>query len=108
MFGKNKQIFHLHWNGIDIEIGYDPSWSPAYFENYEEALAHLECRAVAPEKARLPITETGYRSHFTPASAIEDEGGPVAYLQAWLDHAAQSREWQGYLDAQRQPMLFDM
>ena len=64
MYDQDQQIFPLHWNGIDIEISYDPSWSPAYSEIYGTHLAHLECHVVSPKKARLPITETGYKSHF--------------------------------------------
>jgi len=70
-------------------------------------MAHLECRTISPEKARLPITETGYRSHFTPAAIIEDGGGPVAFVQKWLDSEVQSPEWQDYLEEQKQPSLFD-
>jgi hypothetical protein len=107
MPSENKQIFPLHWNGIDIEVSYDPNWSPAYFEIYGEHMAHLECRTIVPEKARLPITETGYKSHFAPTSVFDNEGGPVAFIQKWLDSEAQSREWLDYLEEQRQPSLFD-
>lgn len=31
-----------------------------------------------------PISETGYRSHFVHPQHIEEEGGPVAHVQAWL------------------------
>ena len=107
MLDKDKQIFQLHWNGIDIEIGYDPSWSPAHFKIYGEHMAHLECRTIAPEKSRLPFTETGYRSHFALASVFDSEGGPVAFVQKWLDSEAQSPEWLDYLEEQKQPSLFD-
>lgn len=105
---RDKQIYAMHWQGIDIEVTYIPNWSEAYRENYGEPLTHLTCCAIYPHKARLPITETGYRSHFTSASLIEDEGGPVAFLSAWLDSEAKSHDWQNYLEAQRQPMLFDI
>ena len=108
MIKRDKQVYAMHWQGIDIELTYCPSWSKAYYNTYGDALAHLECRAIYPHKARLPITETGYRSHFVAACHVEAEGGPVAYLTAWLDEAAQSADWQRHLEAQRQPMLFDM
>jgi orotate phosphoribosyltransferase len=54
----------------------------------------------------LPITETGYLSHFVAADAIDEAGGPVAYVVAWLDRAAQDKEWKSRIEAQRQLSLF--
>jgi hypothetical protein len=39
--------------------------------------------AVQPPREPLPITETGYKSHFVAIEAIETAGGPVAY--AWRE-----------------------
>lgn len=55
--------------------------------------AHLEVRSIAPERAQLTITETCYRFHFLHAEAIDDAGGPTAYVTAWLCYMATSREW---------------
>lgn len=92
----------IDWRGIRIEISYNPSWSESYARIYGYPLAHLEVRSIAPDKAALPITATGYRSHFTPAQVIEENGGPVAFVLAWLAEAEQSPEWQ----ARRQLDLF--
>jgi hypothetical protein len=91
------------WRGITVEIRYEERWlgSDGPFST-----AHLEVRAVAPERAILPITETGYRSHFTPASVIADAGGPVAFVEAWLDHEAESSAWKTREAAARQMSLF--
>lgn len=43
--------------------------------------------------AQIPITETGYRSHFLPDGNVEEHGGPEAYVLAWLDHEADSAAW---------------
>lgn len=43
--------------------------------------------------AQIPITETGYRSHFLPDGIVEDHGGPEAYVLALLDHEADSDAW---------------
>lgn len=60
---------------------------------YGYRLAHLEIEAVEPAKSPLPMTETGYRSHFGSADDVDAEGGPVAFVRASLEHAAQSPEW---------------
>lgn len=54
----------------------------------------------------LPVTETGYRSHFTSREAVEAEGGPVAYARKWLDCEAMSDAWKAREAAARQMSLF--
>ena len=58
------------------------------------------------DDAQIPITETGYRSHFSPSGIVEEHGGPEAYVLAWLDHAAQSDAWKQKAEAARQLSLF--
>lgn len=45
--------------------------------------AHLEI--VTADRSPHPISETGYRSHFCPRVEVEDAGGPLAYVTAWLE-----------------------
>lgn len=80
----------LVWEGVTLSISYEPSWL-GMSEDYGPA--HLEIHVVEPERAPLPITETGYRSHFLARALVEEAGGPVAYVRQWLDEAAQDREW---------------
>ncbi|MCW5968106.1 MAG: hypothetical protein KIT57_06305 [Blastocatellales bacterium] len=49
-----------------------------------------------------PITETGYRSHFTTAHAVAAMGWPVALVPTWLDEEAESPAWQRQAAATRQ------
>ena len=96
----------LDWCGIAIEVCYCPSWSESYEEIYGYPLAHLTVEAVTPANVPLPISETGYRSYFTRPDLIEAEGGPVAFVRAWLDHEAQSDEWKQQQEKSRQLTLF--
>ena len=96
----------LQWDGITIEVRYDPDWSPAYRDIYGYPLAHLEIEAVIPAKAALPMTETGYLSHFGAPADVDAEGGPVAFVRAWLDHEAQSPAWKAAQAERRQLALF--
>jgi len=93
------QIYRFHWQGIEIEAIYTPlKWG---------VIAHLEVRSIRPERARLPITETGYRSHFHPPGTIEAHGGDVvAQVIAWLDGEAAKPAWRRYAEASRQGELF--
>lgn len=94
------QTFRIEWQGIGIEVRWAARWtsSTAY------PIAHLEL--VSDGRAKLPVTETGYRSHFTNRETVEDHGGPVAFAIAWLDHEAQSDAWKRYIDASKQLTLF--
>lgn len=67
------------WRGITIEIRYEERWLDS---DGPYSTAHLELRALEPERAPLPMTETGYRSHFAPASVIAEAGGPVAFVRS--------------------------
>jgi hypothetical protein len=82
-----KEIHRIVWRGIAVDIGYDPVWLNLTAIK-GSAPAHLELRAVEPERAPLPVTETGYRSHFTTSDIVANAGGPAAYVVAWLDREA--------------------
>ena len=102
---RSIEIHALLWRGVEIEITYEASWL-GMDPSREFATAHLTVTAKSPERARLPITETGYRSHFIQAEEIAEAGGPVAYVTEWLDHMARSREWIAYEQSSRQLSLF--
>jgi hypothetical protein len=88
--------FATDWAGIPLSIRYCPDWC--------SITAHLEISS--RDGQPLPITETGYRSHFTSTDAIEAEGGPVSFACAWLDHAAQSPAWQDAQESRHQLSFF--
>jgi hypothetical protein len=83
------QTHRFTWQGIEIEASYTPlKWN---------VIAHLEIRSVNPERQRLPITDTGYRSHFHSPGTIEANGGDVvAQVIAWLDEEAAKPAWRPY------------
>ena len=93
------QTYRFTWRGIGVEAIYTPlKW---------QAIAHLEVRSIAPMGAPLPISETGYRSHFHQPGTVEAHGGDVvAQVIAWLDEEAASPEWRRHEEAIRQLSLF--
>jgi hypothetical protein len=95
----DQRTYRFHWQGIEIEAVYVPlQW---------KTIAHLEVRSITPEGAPLPITETGYRSHFHQPGTIEGLGGDVvAQVIAWLDEEAKKPAWRTYVEASRQGRLF--
>ncbi|UWR13357.1 hypothetical protein [Sulfitobacter mediterraneus] len=91
----NKISLQLTWQDIPIAISVDAEWLGG-------DMVHLEFRASEP----LPITSTGYRSHFMARSAWEEIDDLAVHVLAWLDEKAQSKAWQNHRDARRQPSLF--
>lgn len=96
---QQLQAYRFKWEGIEIEATYDPvRWG---------VIAHLEIESINPPRAPLPITETGYKSHFHPCGTVEANGGDVvAQIIAWLDEEAVKPEWRRYVQASRQGELF--
>ena len=93
---SDKQLESLTWEDIEIETSYSPSDIMGY--------AHLELRTKNKEK--LPVTETGYRSHFLKQGVVEEAGGPTAFVLAWLDMEANDPMWRRQQAAANQLELF--
>lgn len=67
---------------------------------------HIEVETLAPKKAALPISDTGYRSHFMSPLELADASGPVTFVTAWLDREAHSKDWQKRQTVRAQGDLF--
>jgi hypothetical protein len=98
--------YEIKWQGIAIEVRYTPDWLGMLAGGSRYGTAHLEIEAVMPAKTPLPMTETGYKSHFCQPEEIEREGGPAAFAVAWLEAAAQLPQWKAAQRKARQLTLF--
>lgn len=97
---QHPQTHRFTWQGIEIEATYCPRiWGGV--------IAHLEINSIQPPRAPLPITETGYKSHYHPCGMVEANGGDVvAQVIAWLDEEAAKPDWRRYVENSRQGVLF--
>jgi hypothetical protein len=95
------QIFRAEWCGIALTINWIPVWFAMGDGSY--SVAHLEI--IADKSEPLPITATGYRSHFTQATEVEAHSGPVAFVLAWLEREASLPAWKIARDSARQLSL---
>ncbi len=75
----------ITWRGVRIEI----TFTPEAFGMVDHIELHSDGRAP------LPVTETGYRSHFMSKGTVAEHGGAVAFATAWLDHEAARTGWSG-------------
>lgn len=87
----------LNWEGRDVRLSYEPRrWS---------VIDHVEIRSADEEP--LPITGTGYKSHFfgpvEPPLTIAEVQQMVV---DWLDKEAAKPEWKKHLEQSRQLSLF--
>ena len=102
---RHIETIDAEWQGIHLRI----SWEPQWLRTGEELgwdTAHLQVEAINPERAMLPITEPGYRSHFTTAAIVADMGGPLAFVRTWLNEEAETPAWRAQEAASRQCALF--
>lgn len=112
MEDRDPETHIIDWQGLTLRIDYNPQWGVRLDCPAEEGgspvfrVAHLEVRSTTPKKAPLPITETGYRSHFCNPDDVEELGGVVAYVMAWLLAEADTPEWKAANAAGRQLSLF--
>ena len=100
---RNYQTHLLTWRGISIEVRYCAEWSESYRRSFGYGLAHLEIDASGQP---LPVTTTGYRSHFTRPDVIEEHGGPAAFALGWLNSEANTKAWRKIDTQHRQLTLF--
>lgn len=96
---SNITEYEIFWNAITVSIIHTQKWCGGEID-------HIEVRSISPEKARLPITETGYKSHFHHEEALFEYSDAKAYVLAWLDHEAKSLKWKTYVESQQQLSLF--
>lgn len=54
----------------------------------------------------MPISETGFRSHFVSGAVLDEWGGPWPYIRHWLDAEARRPDWKDRQEAARQLSFF--
>ena len=89
------QTLELTWQGIPVTVTHKPQWLKGPYD-------HLELRAADP----LPVTETGYRSHFIHPEELALFDSVETFVTEWLDEYAKQKKWLDYRETSRQGELF--
>ncbi|MEZ5857134.1 MAG: hypothetical protein R3D67_21225 [Hyphomicrobiaceae bacterium] len=89
----------FQWRDIKLRVRHTPDY-------INKGWSMLEVFVVAPKGAPLPVTATGYRSHFLDEAELKAAGGPITFMRAWLDKMAKSKAWQKAEFTWRQGDLF--
>jgi hypothetical protein len=85
MTRRQPKTAHLTWRGTLLSIKH----TPHYFGHAD----HVEVTVEKPAEAILPITDTGYRSHFIDPDDLQEAGSAVLFVQAWLEREAATKAW---------------
>ena len=103
---KRPIVTHkINWRGISLVIReqHDYLWpGQSHVEVYVVSKTRFQPdvsktgvhRNARPKHAVLPITETGYRSHFIDTEELSLAGGAVSFVTDWLDREAVTKKWQ--------------
>lgn len=97
---SNIQTFKIFWRGIEIDVKYE---NP-YFQMSDFSISHFDI--YTKDKQPLPITETGYRSHFLHDDEVQQYGGPSEYFNAWIESEAKTQNWKPIPKQAEQLSLF--
>jgi hypothetical protein len=76
----------LVWRHVTARVRHTPNY-------INRGWSHIELVVLTPKEAPLPITRTGYLSHFLDEKELAKAGGPVAFFAAWLDREARTPAW---------------
>lgn len=84
---KRRSPSHrLDWRGVTCRVRHTRDY-------LNPGTDHIEIEVVSPKGAPLPVTTTGYRSHFIAADDLAAAGGAVAFVTRWLDREATTKAW---------------
>ena len=90
----------LVWREIACRVRHTPNY-------ISKGWSHIEISVVTPKGAPLPITQTGYRSHFLDADSLKQAGGPVDFFLDWIEREAHGKAWAKAEFKWRQGDLFE-
>ena len=99
---KAKRIatFRLVIEAQEMIVTFEPNWSEGEF-----AFGHFEFRSPHEPPRRIPVSETGYRSHFAPMDEVRAAASPKDYARE-LVLASISQTAKGAKSDDRQLPLF--
>ena len=103
---SSDKTFTIKWRDYLIEVSFrrDPY---NLVKIYDKRLDHIGIKCLEPDCHPLPVTSTGYRSHFIREDDIEQYESVEDFVIQWLDHEAKKAEWAKMEIKARQGNLFD-
>jgi len=94
-----KSVERFTWRGIEMSATHEPNY-------ISTGWSHIELRVLKPKGIPVPITSSGYLSHFLDEADLKTAGGLSAFFRAWLDREANAKVYLKSLARWRQLDLF--
>lgn len=94
-----KSVEKFTWRCIEMSATHSPNYISAGW-------SHIELRVLKSKGRPVPITDTGYLSHFLDEADLKAAGGAAAFFRAWLDREADSKAYRKALARWQQLDLF--
>jgi hypothetical protein len=101
----------ITFEGVIIEIRYCQVWTAMVHDDGSRfSIAQLEVQSIDPPKHPLPITETGYKSHFIQHHEVMEYGGATEYTLFWINKSLEDnkkrKKWEDDKASSNQLSLF--
>lgn len=77
---KRRSTFRLTVEAQEMLVTYTRHWS-----NFEGWLDHFEFRSPHETPRRIPVSTTGYLSHFVPSEEVAQARTPQDYARAFVE-----------------------
>jgi hypothetical protein len=81
---RRRLNFSLTVEAQPMLVSYEPHWM--------RDVGHFEFRSAHKPARRIPVSETGYRSHFAPMAEVEAAASPQDYARAVVLAALASKQ----------------
>ena len=104
---SDQRTVTFRWEALTVAVRYHADWSSLSKIGSDRQVAHIAIQTVEPPNAPLPVTETGYLSHFLAPALVDQTGGRAAFVRGWLDEEARRPACRRADAARRQLDLFD-
>jgi hypothetical protein len=72
---SKQQKFRISVEGQEMLVEYEPDWM--------DGMGHFQFRSPFKTPRRIPVSETGYRSHFADMEEIEAADSPEDYARRY-------------------------
>ena len=86
---RKKSVTTTHklvWRHVTCRVRHTPNY-------ISKGWSHIEIIVLKPKGAPIPITSTGYLSHFLDAEMLAAAGGPVRFFLDWIERESRTRQW---------------
>lgn len=82
---RSPPALKLIWREIACRVRHTPNY-------LSKGWSHIELIVQNPKNAPLPITSTGYLSHFLDEDLLKRAGGPVQFFLDWIEREAHTKQ----------------